>query len=146
MCSLASSVHGYDLFNLQLLSYGTFDIFFLQRSLSPEGKNSDITIPYHAFSSHLLGQNYGIVWKLLSERINVMWSTKALKVHLLGQKLWLRLKFSKSGSNLKVKLSMSGCQKLWYGVKGTCIVRRNKNIKYESPTSSGSNIMTKPEG
>ena len=36
---------------------------------------------------------------------------------------------------------MSLGQKLWYGVKG--LVTRNTHVKYESPISHGSQVMTK---
>ena len=51
---------------------------------------------------------------------------------LLVKKLWPRLKFLKSRSNFKVKVTRS---KIWYPLKG--LVTRNVHVKYASPTSSG---------
>ena len=45
-----------------------------------------------------------MMWKVLSQGIH-MWNMKALS--LMVQKLWLRLKFLKSRSNLKVKVTRS---------------------------------------
>ena len=56
----------------------------------------------------------------------------SLTVH----KLWQRLKFLKSRSNFKVKVTSS---KLWNDVKG--IVTRNTHVKYKS--SSGLKVMAK---
>ena len=53
---------------------------------------------------------------------------KALPLMLF--KLWLMLKFFKSRSKFKVKVTS---QKLWSHVKG--LVIKNTHVKYESPTS-----------
>ena len=56
----------------------------------------------------------------------------------LVRKLWPRLKFFKSRSNFKVKVTRS---KLWYNLKGR--VARNTQVQYESAISSGKKVMAK---
>ena len=65
-----------------------------------------------------------------------MCNMKALS--LLVRKLWSRLKFFKSRSNFKVKVTRSI---LWYHVKG--LVTRNTHVQYESPITSGKKVMAK---
>ena len=57
---------------------------------------------------------------------------------LVERKLWPRLKFFKSRSNFKVKVTI---QKLWYHVKG--FVTRNTHVQYESPISSDIKVTAK---
>ena len=61
----------------------------------------------------------------------------------LVRKLWPWLKFFKSRSNFKVKVtrSRSQGQKLQYHVKG--FVTENTHVQYESPISSGKKVMAK---
>ena len=59
---------------------------------------------------------------------------------LVVKKLWPRLKFFKSRSTFKVKVTRS---KLWHHVKG--LVTRNTHVQYESPISSSKKVMAKVE-
>ena len=65
-----------------------------------------------------------------------MCNMKALS--LLVRKLWPKLKFFKSRSSFKVKVTR---KKLWYQVKG--LDTRNTHVQYESPISSGKKVMAK---
>ena len=65
-----------------------------------------------------------------------MCNMKALS--LVVRKLWQRLKFFKSRSNFKVKVTRS---KLWYRVKG--LVTRNMHVQYESPITCGKKVLAK---
>ena len=65
-----------------------------------------------------------------------MYNMKALS--LLVRKLWPRLKFFKSRSNFKVKVTRS---LLCYHVKG--LVTRNTHVQYESPISPDKRVMAK---
>ena len=83
------------------------------------------------------GQNYGTMWKVLSQGIHVC-NIKALS--LLVRKLRPRFKFFKVGQTSK---SRSRGQKLWFHVKG--LVTRNTHVKYESCISQGMKAMAKVE-
>ena len=65
-----------------------------------------------------------------------MFNLKALS--LLVRKLWPRLKFFKSRSNFKVKVTRS---KLMVPCERSFI--RNTHMQYESPISSGKKVMAK---
>ena len=66
------------------------------------------------------------MWKVLSQGIH-MCNMKALS--LLVRKLWPRLKFFKSRSNFKVKVTRSKIM-----VPCERIVTRNTHVQYESPS------------
>ena len=57
---------------------------------------------------------------------------------LLVRKLWPRLKFFKSRSNFKVKVTRSKIM-----VQCERSFTRNTHVQYESPTTSGKKVMTK---
>ena len=57
---------------------------------------------------------------------------------LLVRELWPRLKFFKSRSNFKVKVTRS---KFWHPLKG--LVTMNTHVKYESSTYSSSRVIGK---
>jgi hypothetical protein len=59
---------------------------------------------------------------------------KALSLTI--QNIWPMLKFFKSGSNFRVKVTRS---KIWYQEKG--LVTRNTHMKYESPITCHSEDM-----
>ena len=65
-----------------------------------------------------------------------MCNMKALT--LLVRKSWPRLKFFKSRSNFKVKVTRS---KIMVHVKG--LVKWNTHVEYESSTTSGKKVMAK---
>ena len=73
--------------------------------------------------------------KILSQGI-FMWNMKTLA--LTVQKLLARLKFSKSKSNSKVKLT--GSKMLIYTVG---LITRNTHVKYQSPSTHGWKVISK---
>jgi hypothetical protein len=76
---------------------------------------------------------YGSNIKVLSQ-VTCIWNTKTLSLTI--QKIWPMLKFLKSGSNFKVKVTKS---KFWYQLKG--LVIRHTHMKCESPITCHSNDM-----
>ena len=61
-----------------------------------------------------------------------------MKVLSIVRKLWQRLKFFKSMSNFKARVTRL---KIMVHVKG--LVTRNTHVQYESPNSSGKKVMAK---
>ena len=82
--------------------------------------------------SRSLGQKFGTCGKVLSQGMYI-WNMKALP--LLVRKLWPRLKFFKSRSNFKVKVTRSLGQNILKLMERSC--HKECTYECESPTSSG---------
>ena len=80
-------------------------------------------------------KNNGTIWKVLSQGIH-MCNMKTLS--LVVRKLWPRLKFIKSRSNFKVKVTRS---KIMVPSERSC--HKNTHVQYGSPITSSKKVMAK---